>query len=151
MGSAAMDIVRAGEIVAIMLAPSAAVAAVLYAPRGWRLARRLAVRVKPRRAAEPTTNPPIEQLALDLRRLLRQHDSLSRPDVAKRVGHLIAIEAAISDCATEAARALGVPTPERPARGGFPPADLRRLLLALAEAGLVLPPTARLFGVDRRS
>jgi hypothetical protein len=95
------------------------------------------------------TNPPIEQLAADLRRMLWHHDRLKRsPDVARRAFRLGVLESAISDCAKQAARALDLPCPNPPARAGFDTPQLRRLLRALAAAGLVLTPAAALLGLD---
>jgi len=152
-----MNIARAGQLIALMLAPTLAVAALVYGPRGWRAVRRF---VRARAAAafhrrqvalQTATSPPIEQLAADLRRLLWRHEAVrGSTGVAKRVGHLLALEAAIGDCAVEAARALDVPCPDRPARGALPRPELRRLLRALADAGLVLPVTVDLLAADGR-
>jgi hypothetical protein len=96
--------------------------------------------------------PPIERLAADLRRLLWQHERLTRsPDVAMWSGRLRALEGAISICATQAARALDVPYPDPPAPGGVVhKPQLRRLLRALAAAGLVVPPEVGLLAPDPR-
>ncbi len=91
----------------------------------------------------------MEQIAADLRRLLWQHDTLMRSmDGAARARRMWALEAAITDRGTQAAQALGVPHPERPARGGYDKPQLRRLLRALAAEGLVLPPAVGLLGSD---
>jgi hypothetical protein len=144
-----MDIARAAQIVAIVLSPTLAVGAVVYAPRAIRAFRR-ALTTRRRDALRPD-HPPIEQLAADLRRLLWRHDRLKRSsDVAMRVGHMHAVEAAVADCAFDAARALGIACPPRAAHTNVPTAELRRILRALAEAGLVLPPAVDLLAEDRR-
>ncbi len=143
-----MNVAEAGQFVVVMLAPTLLVGAGLLVPRVYRSARRL---VKQRRVEEilAPQHPPIEHLAADLRRLLQRHDALKQStDVAMRVRHLQALESAISDCATEAAQALGVPYPERHERSPLPIPELRRLLRALADAGLVLVPATGLTASD---
>jgi hypothetical protein len=143
-----MDVTRATEIVVIMLSPSLAVGAALYAPRVVRAALRL---VRRGDRVERPDHPPIEQLAADLRRLLGQHETLKRStDIAMRVQHLRAVEAAIADCALDAAHALGVSCPQRPAHGALTTPQLRGLLRVLADDGLVLPPAVSLLAGDRR-
>jgi hypothetical protein len=143
-----MDVAKAAEIVVIMLSPTIAVSAAIYVPKG--------VRAVYSRARRRDVNPqpsqrPIEEVARDIRRLLHRHESVRRSTgIARRAQHLEALEAAIADCAAEAARALDVPCPERPVRGALPTPQLRRLLLALADAGLVLPPAVGLLAADRR-
>ena len=123
------------KVVAIMLTPSAAVGAVVYGPRAVRYLRRRLRRDYPQPAG-----PPIEQLAADLRRLVRQHHAVKRaPDLMMRAHHLNAIEGAITNCAIQAAAALGVPHPPVPRHSGLTTTELKRLLRALADAGLVLP------------
>jgi hypothetical protein len=127
------------KIVAVMLAPSAVLGAILYGPRAvnsvWRYLQERAEETHPR-----PTGPPIEQLAADLRRLIRQHHTMtSATDVVMRAHHLHAIEGAITICAVQAAVALGVPHPEVRPHSALTPAELRPLLHALADAGLVLP------------
>jgi len=135
-----MDVVRAGEIVVLMLFPTLAVVAVLHLPRGIRTARRLVIE----RSAVPDvqpTRPPIEVIAADLQRLLQRHEATRRsPGLAMRARHLRALEAAITDCATDAALALGLPLPDLPANGMLATRELRQLLRDLAGAGLTLPP-----------
>jgi hypothetical protein len=63
---------------------------------------------------------------------------------------LRALQAAITICAIQAARALEVPYPDPPTDAGLDTPQLRRLLLALAAAGLVLPPAVRLLTPDGR-
>jgi hypothetical protein len=142
-----MDIAKAGQLVVLMFSPTLAVAAFVYGPRALRAVRRFL----DQRAgsADRPAGPPIEQLAADLRRLLWRHESLrTATATAKRVGHLRALEAAIGDCAMDAARALGVPCRDRPPPGGLPTPELRRLLRALADAGLALPRTVDLLAAD---
>jgi hypothetical protein len=143
-----MDIRKTAEIVVIMLSPSLAIGAALYAPRVFRAARRVV------RGPDTTIRPenrPIENVAADLQRLLREHQKVkTSTGIARRAQHLRALEAAITDCAAEAARALGLPSPDRPAHGALSTTELRRLLLALADAGIVLPPAVSLIAADRR-
>ena len=132
-----MDLTKAGHIVLIMLSPTLAVSAALYAPRVaralWRLARR-------RDDSPRVRSAPIEQVAANLRRLLIQHDDLCRSaQPGPRRLRLRALEAAITDVAVEAAHALDIPATAPPAHGGMHPAELRRLLHDLTDAGLALP------------
>jgi hypothetical protein len=143
-----MDLARAGQIVVIMLSPTLAIAAAIHLPRA---VRAVWAAIGRRPAGPHSSGPPIETLAADLHRLLHMYDALKRsPMQAVRAQRLRAVEAAISDCATEAARALGVPVPDRPAHAGLAPAELSRLLRALADTGLVLPSTVDLLANDRR-
>ena len=149
-----MNIVRLGQITLILLSPALIIGAALHLPgvvravwrrlRDRRAARRAGRRVQP-------AGPPIEQIAFDLRRLLHQHDAVRcSTDAAMRARRLRAIEWAITDCAVQAARALDVPCPDRPGPVALEKPQLRRLLRALAAAGLVLPMRAGLLQVDRR-
>jgi DNA-binding transcriptional ArsR family regulator len=142
-----MDIAKAGQILVLMLLPTLVVGAALHLPRGIRLLRRLVTERDVERWPQPR-HDPIERLASDLRRLLREHEALKWSTDAALRTHLRALEGAITDCATEAARALDVPCPDRPVHGGLAPPELRRLLRALAEAGLVLPPKVGLLAGD---
>jgi hypothetical protein len=139
-----MDIVKVGGIVILMLFPTLAVGAVLHAP-GWiRSARRIVKGRRPNTEMHPS-HPPIEQLAADLRRLLQQHEATRHSTgLAVRGRHLRALEGAITDCATDAARALGLPCPDRPPHGSLAGPELRRLLQSLASSGLMLPPASGL-------
>jgi hypothetical protein len=142
-----MDVAKAGQIVVVMLSPTLAVAAAIYVPRALGAVLRM---VGQGRHPERPGGPPIEELAADLRRLLHAHDSLKRSSsLAMRAHRLRAVEAAITDCATDAARALGVPVPQQPAHSGLPTRELRRLLRALADAGMVLPSSVDLLTNDR--
>ena len=157
-------VVRAAEIVLLMLASTLLIGTFVALPRIVReVSRRVADR-RARRNPQPTS-PPIEQLAADLRRLLWRHDTVRRSTdelrrrelpgdtdtpiiVAMRARRLWALEGAITDCATMAARALDVPHPAAPAYGGLDKPRLRRLLRDLADAGLVLPPAVGLLASD---
>jgi hypothetical protein len=94
---------------------------------------------------------PIEQLADDLRRLLRRHDEFAGGDATAARSKLVAaLEAAIAARAMQAAGALGVPQPAL-SSVDVDTEQLRRLLLALAAEGLVLPREAGLLTPGRRS
>ncbi len=143
-----MDFAKVSGIVLTMLLPTLLVWAGLNATRCFRAVRRL-VGARGVAAIPQPTHAPIEQLAADLQRLLQQHETQRRSTVhAMRVRRLAALEAAIADCATEAASALGVPCPEGRRPGGMAKRELRRLLRALADAGLVLPRSNSLLGAD---
>lgn len=138
-----MDVLKAVHIVALMLAPSAIVGAAIWLPQGYRAVTEL---VRERRSGPllRPTGPPIEKIAADLRRMLSLHESLRRsPKVARRAHHLRALEAAITDCAADAARAVGLPDPRPETGRPLPTAELRAVLRALADAGIVLPPPER--------
>jgi hypothetical protein len=143
-----VDVGKVIGIVVIMVLPTLIVGAVFAMPRSLGVLRR---RVASRRATsvlEPR-HAPIEQLASDLRRLLHQHDNLKRSTgVPMKAHRLLALEAAVADRATETASALGVPCPERDDRRTLSRPDLRRLLRDLGEAGLVLPASSTLLGVE---
>lgn len=104
---------------------------------------------RPRSSMQPT-NPPIEKIAADLRRMLWRHDKLARSTpMGMSTRQLRALEAAISKSAVQAARGLGVSCPDAPAFGGFDTAELRRLLRALTAEGLMLPPDVGLIAQYR--
>jgi hypothetical protein len=145
----AVDLLDWGRLVLIILAPTLLGGIVVSAPRWYKAVSRL---WPDRREREPKpAGPPIEQLAADLRRLLRLHAELTASaHLAMRAHRLWAIEAAIGVRAIEAARALDVPHPEPE-----PPATLGRdelpaLLYALGDAGLVLPAKVGPFTGDGR-
>ncbi len=95
--------------------------------------------------------PPIEQLATDLRRLLRLHNELTASaHLAMRAHRLWAVEAAIGTRGVEAARALGVPHPELGPHDTLSRRQLHDLLMSLAAAGLVLPARVGPFTSDGR-
>ncbi len=148
-----MGLAEAVQFVILILAPAAIFAAGLMLPRTVRLGRRRWRGRTGRRRGQRSfdlampSRPPIEFLAADIRRLLRRHEAVLRStDVAVRARHLHALEAAIGDCAAQAAEALGVTCPQRPTHGALPTPELRRLLRSLAEAGLVLEPATGLLG-----
>jgi hypothetical protein len=139
-----MDGAEIVELIALMLVPTVALGLAMRLPG---LVVAVHRQVGGRRRSEPLAprRPPIGVLAADLRRLLHEHETLVRSgDRLMRAPRLRALEAAITDCALEAARALEVPSPTPPAGGALPVPHLRRLLRALAQAGLVLPPEVAL-------
>ena len=98
------------EVVALVLVPAGVLAGGVL---GVRAARRAVVRRGERTALE-ATNTPIELVAADLRRLLRQHDLALRSLVPVSAKHLWALELAITRRATQAAQALEVRIPRHP-------------------------------------
>ena len=134
-----MDPGKVAQILGLMLGPTLAVAAAVHLPTAVRALRRLR-KPPPRPAAAGPQGPPIERLAADLRRLLAQHEALTRATSAPvRAARLVALRGAITDCAVDAARAVDVDVPPRAGRAPLPVPDLARLLRSLADAGLVLP------------
>jgi hypothetical protein len=144
-----MNVTPAAQLLLLALTPTLVGAAVITAPRWCAAIGRC---LPERRSDGPApVGLPIEQLAADLRRLLRLHDELTASaHLAMRAHRLWAIEAAIGVRAAEAAQALDVPHQEPTVVGGVDRAELRRLLLALADAGLVLPTTVGPFTQDGR-
>ncbi|GAA0807669.1 hypothetical protein [Spirilliplanes yamanashiensis] len=137
-----MTLGRAALFLLIVTAPTLIGAAFLTAPR-WlaALAGRLPDRREPR-GPQPLGRP-IEQLAADLRRLVRLHGQLAgTAHLGTRAQRMWAVEAAIGARAIEAADALGVPHPVPPPDGRLSRDELGALLRALAAAGLVLPAAA---------
>ena len=129
------------HLTALALGPTLAVGSVVWLPRLGRWVRGEVRRRRAARAGLRPVGPPLEAVAADLRRLLRERQALRvSPDVAVRGARVRALDLAVTDCAVLAARALSVPVPERDGRGALPPPALERLLAALAAAGLVLPP-----------
>jgi hypothetical protein len=144
-------IVRAGQIVLLLLSPALLFGAASAAPRGVRAAQRLVDNRRAERQPQPG-GPPIERIAADLRRMLWEHDQLTRSDkMAARARRLWALEAAIADCATQASRALGLDPPDRPAHGRLDRLQLRIMLRAIAAEGLVLPARVDLMAPDSRA
>jgi hypothetical protein len=146
---APMNVPPAAQLLLLALTPTLLGAVVICAPKWWAALARL------RREREPEpllpAGLPIEQLAADLRRLLRLHDELTvSAHLAMRAHRLWAVEAAIGVRAVEAARALGVACREPDVPGGLNRVELRQLLIALTEAGLVLPATVGPFTKDGR-
>lgn len=136
----------AGKFLVIAMVPSAVAAALLWLPR---LVRALAALWPGQSHSAMPAGPPLERTAADLRRLMAEHEKVRRsPELAVRARHLAALEGAITDCAVDAARALGLPAPERSGREALPRARLRRLLGDLVDAGLVLPAHERFGGAS---
>jgi hypothetical protein len=128
----------------IALTPTAVAGAAVLLPRAVRAARRRLARQSPQPAG-----PPLEQVAADLRRLLAEHGRVVRtPQLPARGRRLGVLEAALTDRALDAARALGLEVPARAGGSALPVAELRRLLLDLARSGVVLPEVER-FGAGR--
>lgn len=144
-----MSLLDVGKLVIVTLTPTLVGTAVVYAPRLW---ARIARAWPDRADREPRPlGPPIEQLAADLRRLLRLHDELMRSAHAAMLAHRVwAVEAAIGVRAVEAAQALDVPHRKPGKPGDLTRAELVALLHGLAEAGLVLPAAIRHFTKDGR-
>lgn len=132
----------------LILAPGLLGGIALAAASGVRAVRRLIANRRGHGHPQPS-NPPIESVAADLRRLLWQHDLERRhQEVAAPTKRVWALEAAITRRATQAARALEVPYPDPPAYRGLDRPQLHRLLHALADQGLVLPATVGLMVHD---
>jgi hypothetical protein len=138
-----------GKLALIVASPTALGAIVIYAPKWWGLAAEKWSRLRP--APPAPLGPPIEQLAADLRRLLRLHGEMgSSAHLAMRAHRLWAIEAAIGVRAIETARALDVPHREPEMPGALSRSELVELLNALAACGLVLPAKVGPFTSDGR-
>jgi len=148
-GESLVNVWDVGKLVLIVATPTLLGAAAVYAPRCWQAA---AGYWETRRPKPPQPyGPPIEQLAADLRRLLRLHGELTASAaLAMRAHRLWAVEAAIAVRATEAARALGVPHREPETPGALRRDELVTLLRALSAAGLVLPAKVGPFTSDGR-
>jgi hypothetical protein len=136
---------KVAGIVVLMLSPVLLIATPLMATRVVRAVWHRHLDRRGDSGPQPD-GPPIEKLAADLRRLLWNHDRVTRSaDVAMCAGRLRALESAIIICATQAARSLDVPYPDPPTLGEHvPKPQLRLLLRALAAEGLVLPPSVAL-------
>jgi hypothetical protein len=144
-----VNVLDVGKLALIVSTPTLLGAAIVYAPRWWSAVGDYweAHRPQPPRPY----GPPIEQLAADLRRLLRLHGELTASaHLAMRAHRLWAVEAAIAVRAVEAARALGVPHPEPETPGALTRGELLGLLNTLAAAGLVLPAKVGPFTSDGR-
>ena len=128
----------------IALTPTAVAGAAVLLPRAVRAARR---RLHPPPPAP--AGPPLEQVAADLRRLLAEHRAVAAtPQLPARGRRFAALEAALTDRALDAARALGLEAPVRPGRDALPTSALHGLLGDLVRAGMVLPDVER-FGRAR--
>jgi hypothetical protein len=136
-----MSVGKALQIVAVMLMPTAAVAGVLY---GGKAVVRLRQLVLDRRARlHPlASRPPIEVSAARLRQMLRRREELLRSTDSAVRTHMVALEHAIFDTASDVADALGVERPAPRPAGSLPEAELARLINRLVEAGMALPPTS---------
>jgi hypothetical protein len=133
-----VDLLDVGRLVLIIITPTLIGATFIMAPR-WCAAIARAWPERPSSEPKPA-GPPIEQLAVDLRRLLRLHGELTASaHLAIRAHRLWAVEAAIGVRAIEAARALDVPHREPELPGALNHDELSALLYALGDAGLVLP------------
>jgi len=125
-------------LIALVLVPASGVAGGV---------RSAVVRRRARDVPE-SPNTPIELVAAELRRLLRQHDLALRALVPVSAKRLWALELGITHRAAQAARALEVPHPEPPAYRGLDAPALGRLLRAIAAEGVVLPRTTSLMESD---
>jgi len=144
-----VDLLDVGRLVLVIMTPTLIGAVVMTAPK-WCAAIARAWPERGSREPKPV-GPPIEQLAADLRRLLRLHAELTASaHLAMRAHRLWAVEAAIGVRAVEAATALDIPhrEPERP--GALSRDELCGLLYALTGAGLVLPAKVGPFISDGR-
>jgi hypothetical protein len=111
--------VGVGEIVILALSPTLAFGMGCSAKRGVRAARRWTRRRRDERAMRPT-NPPIEEIAADLRRMLRTHDGVVRTrHIATTDRRVPALDAAIRTSAVQAARALEVSHPNQLRTAGW--------------------------------
>jgi len=144
-----VSLLDVGKLALITVTPTLIGAAVVYTPRWWAVLSRA---WSDRGADEPQPlGPPIEQLAADLRRLLRLHEELARSAHIAMLAHrLWAVEAAIGARAVEAARALDIPHRVPEQLEVLPRAELGQLLHALTRAGLVLPAPVAPFTIDDR-
>ncbi|GIF25872.1 hypothetical protein BJ973_003145 [Actinoplanes tereljensis] len=139
-----MNVWDAAKLALIVATPTLFGALILYAPKWFDVASAYWEARKP--PVPQPVGPPIEQLAADLRRLLRLHASMTASaHMAMRAHRLWAVEAAIAVRAVEAARAL-----ELPHRVPCSPGELESLLRALTAAGLVLPAQVGRFTSDGR-
>jgi hypothetical protein len=139
------------KLALITVTPTLIGAVVIFAPRWCRFLVDHWPRRRRKHAAPEPFGPPIEQLAVDLRRLLRLHSELTASaHLAMRAHRLWAVEAAIGTRALEAAKALGVPHPEPLRPGVLNRTELSELLYALSSAGLVLPEKVGPFIGDGR-
>src|SRR3954451_3818850 len=136
-----MSVGKALEIAAVMLMPTAAVAAAVYGMKAIARLRQLELERHARLHPEPT-RPPIEVTAARLRQMLARRDELLRSTDSATRTHLVALEQAIVDTASDLADALGVERPERRPAGPLPDGELATLIRRLVQAGLVLPPTS---------
>ena len=140
-----MTVTRVLLFLLIVMTPTLIGAVLVTAPRWVAALGRCLPERRPKLAPEPL-GKPIEQLAADLRRLIRLHDELNASALQGfRAVRIWSVEAAIGARAVEAARALDVPFREPPADGRFTRDELGALLRSLAAAGLALPASAGRF------
>jgi hypothetical protein len=136
-----MGVGKVLEIVAVMLTPTAAVGGVLYGSKAVIRLRQLSLerhaRLHPR-----ASRSPIELNAARLRQMLERREELLRSTDSAMRTHLVALEYAIFDTASELADAVGVERPGRPPAGYLPDGELAKLISRLVQAGMVLPPTS---------
>ncbi len=84
--------------------------------------------------------PPLQETAQALRRLLAQHRAtVGNGTVMGAATRLRALETALTECALQAADSVEVDRPTRRTGGPLPRAELRTLLVKLADAGVLLP------------
>ena len=145
----AVNALDVGKLALIVATPTLLGAVAVYAPKWCGF---VAEQWEQRRPHPPQpSGPPIEQLAADLRRLLRLHGEVTESAHLAMCAHrLWAIEAAIGARAVEAARALGVRHREPDLLGTLSRPELVELLTALAAEGLVLPAKVGPFTSDGR-
>jgi hypothetical protein len=148
-GEPVVNAVDAAKLILIVSTPTLLGALAVYGPK-W--CARVADRWRATRKPPPQPlGPPIEQLASDLRRLLRLHGELTASaHLAMRAHRLWAVEAAIAARAVEAAKALDVPHREPEMPGALSREELIVVLHGLAEAGLSLPAKVGPFTTDGR-
>lgn len=144
-----MNAFDVSKLALIVATPTLLGVVVVYAPKWCTRVADLWTRLRPPPPAP--LGPPIEQLAADLRRLLRLHgEIMASAHMSMRAHRLWSIEAAIGARAIEAARALDVPHREPELLGFLTRSELLDLLNALAACGLVLPAKVGPFTSDGR-
>ncbi len=136
-----MNVEKAVEITVVMVAPTAAIGGCIY---GWKALTRLReLRLERLARTHPVASrPPIEVEAARLRRMLQRREELLGSTSGATRTHLIALDSAIVDSASELADAVGVERPHRVPSVSLPEGELPALLGRLADAGIVLPPTS---------
>jgi hypothetical protein len=136
-----MNVQKAVEITAVMLMPTAAVGGLVY---GWTaFARIRRFRLERRARIHPlASRAPIEVEAARLRRMLQRREELLASAGSATRTHLVALESAIADSASDLADAVGVERPQHLPSSALPEGELPALLGRLADAGIVLPPTS---------
>ena len=135
-----MSVGKAFEIVVVMLLPTAAVGGALYAHRVVVRLRQAGLERRARRHPV-ASRAPIEISAGRLRQMLRRREELLRSTDSAVRTHLVALDLAIVDTASDLADALGLVWPERRPPTPLPNSELAALIGRLSEAGVVLPRT----------